>query len=76
MKPNELDNYPVFRCEVDGGLMKFWCPHCRVEHVHGADGAGGHRVAHCLPGSPYLHGGYILVTDKDRVRRRRLQEGR
>ncbi len=53
-----------------------WCPHCCRLHFHGWDPADNghvisHRVAHCLPGSPFKeHGYYISVwrqTDPEAV---------
>jgi hypothetical protein len=41
-------NPPTVQCERDGdGDFRFWCPFCRAEHVHGAAGGTGHRIAHC-----------------------------
>lgn len=46
-----------------------WCPYCRVWHVHGWDGHAdtdtGHRVAHCLDGSPFRKGGYYIALEPE-----------
>lgn len=50
---------PVVLCDRDGSTWRFWCPFCRVEHVHGA--GAGHRAAHCFASaSPFNETGYIL----------------
>jgi hypothetical protein len=50
---------PVRPRRADGiETWRFWCPHCRAPHVHGA--MEGHRVAHCTRPSPFKETGYIL----------------
>lgn len=51
----------VLIAEPDGrGGQQAWCPPCKRYHQHGLP--EGHRVAHCLDGSPYKRGGYYLVS--------------
>lgn len=66
----EFIDGPVFYCEErpnpDGPdkqpLWRFYCPHCRYHHVHGA--GEGYRVAHCPDrNSPYYSGGYYLLPE-------------
>ena len=46
------------------GLVIPKCPYCGKRHVHGADGGGGHRVAHCIGMQSQ---GYVLeVADADK----------
>lgn len=62
---------PVIMClprEIMGGRadgMKFWCPYCKMWHLHGM--GNGHRTAHCCDtnGSrsfekPFYEHGYII----------------
>ncbi len=53
------------RDDVLGGL-KFWCPFCRVYHLHGR--GEGHRAPHCSTraNSPFSETGYILRIDPPR----------
>ncbi|HEV6968101.1 hypothetical protein [Roseateles sp.] len=53
------DDLPVFACKTGSHTWTFWCPHCRIEHTHGA--GAGHRVAHCASG-PYKARGYVLAA--------------
>jgi hypothetical protein len=60
-------HYPVFLCKPIKGnqvmLWQFWCPWCRVHHVHGA--GPGHRIPHCDPShdpDPFPDG-YMLKLD-------------
>jgi hypothetical protein len=48
-KPLKEADYPLFLCEVAGDQWRFWCPYCRVRHVHDSDGHARrpvHREAH------------------------------
>lgn len=45
-----------------GGMLKLWCPYCRVFHNNG--NVEGPRVAHCYvanPNSPFVKTGYWVV---------------
>jgi hypothetical protein len=64
---------PTYRCILfNRNQLRFWCPHCRCPHYHGApDGdpykGAGHRIAHCytdagLRAHPY---GYDLVVQEE-----------
>lgn len=67
------DDLPVFRCTTGSRLWTFFCPWCRTEHIHG-EGAG-HRVSHCLDGSPFKARGYVLVPGDQPVTPRRMMRG-
>jgi hypothetical protein len=55
-----LSDLPIILCEPAGAASwRFWCPHCRKHHTHGA--GEGHRVAHCTsPASPFKATGYSI----------------
>ncbi|WP_159591506.1 hypothetical protein [Chelativorans xinjiangense] len=58
----ENGGVPIIECERTESGLAFDCPYCEVRHVHSLpDDAGGHRLAHCKPGSPLHDGGYVLV---------------
>jgi len=45
------------------GMLRFWCMYCAEWHHHGI--GEGHRVAHCVGGTPYSKTGYILQEVED-----------
>lgn len=56
---------PIIDVVRRGCQLTFQCRYCRRLHYHGAVGprfgeGDGHRVAHCLPPSPYTPTGYEL----------------
>jgi hypothetical protein len=55
--PSRIPSLPAYADQR--GLLHVWCAHCGRWHDHGR--GGGHRVAHCGPGSPYCATGYTLV---------------
>lgn len=61
MEPT-TDDLPVFRCTTGTRTWSLYCPHCRIQHTHGA--GEGHRVAHCASG-PYKVRGYVLAADDE-----------
>lgn len=62
-------NIPVVSCKGEGDRWVFWCPFCKMSHVHSPE--RGHRVAHCVDfdvlgrriDSPYREAGYILELE-------------
>jgi len=69
---HDKDGYPVVQCFRQGvHLVIPKCPFCGRRHLHGGgdtwaddggDDGGGHRVAHCDPGTPGAEKGYILAV--------------
>lgn len=62
-------NIPRFKAVVseDGITCSFWCPFCRLDHIHGTTGRKppqtiGHRVSHCVTAldSPLKKTGYYV----------------
>lgn len=58
LKTDEPKPAPTIRCRpLPNGQLRFFCPFCWVNHVHGP--TEGHRVAHCSEG-PLRVVGYRL----------------
>jgi hypothetical protein len=68
-KPLKEAEYPLFLCEVVGDQWRFWCPYCRVRHMHDSDGYARrpvHREALCHTDSPLKATGYLLKPEPKR----------